>query len=220
MNDQQAKDFAANKGKTPKEDLTAGEEKRVNTLTDENRTAQRTLANIKDLRTLSKSAWGFPGAAGVSSYVAPVPILGTKTGAADTQDLINAAHSNVVNVGKTYFPQRVTNTDVKLLTDLEGSANQPDVVRQRIYDRAERAFQQIIDENSQEMEGIRNKTFYKSGGGQQPAPQQAAAAAPAAPAPAPAAKPSLKDFMDKARAANPGVKDSDLAQFWKQKYGG
>ena len=34
------------------------------------------------------------------------------------------------------------------------------------------------------------------------------------------AKPSLGDFMAKARLANPGASDGDLARYWKQKYGG
>jgi hypothetical protein len=209
MSDQQAQAFAANKGKTPKEDLSPAEEKRVNTLTDETRTAQRTLANIEALKTLSKDAWGFPGAGKLSEVVAPIPILGTASGATDTQDLINAAHSNVANVAKTIFPQRVTNTDLNLLKDLEGSASQPDAVRQRIWARAETAFKKIIDENTADLEAIRNKTFYKPGGGTQ-----------AQEAPKPAAGPTLGEFMTKARAANPGYSDSEIAREWKQRYGG
>lgn len=46
------------------------------------------------------------------------------------------------------------------------------------------------------------------------------AAPPVAPPAAPAVKPSLKQFMDRARAHNPGVSDSELAKYWKGKYGG
>jgi hypothetical protein len=106
--------------------------------------------------------------------------------------------------------------DVNLLSDLEGSANKSDAVRQRIYDRADKVFNQIVQENNDEAEGIVNKTRYKPGGGiavGTPAPAPSAT-------PAPTAKPTLQQFMEKARAANPGAKDSELAQFWKQKYGG
>jgi hypothetical protein len=216
MTDEQANAFAANKGKTPSQDLRPGEETRVNKLTDEARTAQRTLDNVAQLRNLSKSAWGFPGADTASSYMSALPgFVPGVSGAVDTQDLINAAHNNVVNVARTYFPQRVTNMDVHLLQDLEGSANKSDAVRQRIYDRVEKVMSKIVEENNSDAEAIRSKTFYKPGGGPQTTP---AAAAP--PATTSAAMPSLKDFMDKARAANPGTPDSELAKFWKQKYGG
>jgi hypothetical protein len=212
---EQAQAFALNKGKTPSQDLKPGEETRVNKLTDEARTAQRTLDNVAQLRTLSKSAWGFPGADTASSYMSALPgFVPGVTGAVDTQDLINAAHNNVVNVARTYFPQRVTNMDVHLLQDLEGSANKSDAVRQKIYDRVDKVMSKIVDENNSDAEAIRSKTFYKPGGGQ-PAPT-----APQPAATAPTAKPSLAEFMTRARAANPGASDGDLAKFWKGKYGG
>lgn len=47
------------------------------------------------------------------------------------------------------------------------------------------------------------------------------AEAPAKIEPAPAVKkpPSLSEFLDKARKANPGVKDADLEAYWKKTYG-
>jgi hypothetical protein len=180
MTDEQARDFAANKGKMPSERLSAGEEKRVNTLSDQVTTAQRTLTNIAQLKELSKTAWGFPGAGTASEYGASIlPSWAGGKGAVDTQDLVNAAHSNVANVAKTIFPQRVTNTDLKLLQELESSANQPDAVRQRIYKRAEDMFQRFVEDSSREADAIRNKTFYRPGGGAAPA------AAPRANAPDP-----------------------------------
>jgi hypothetical protein len=46
------------------------------------------------------------------------------------------------------------------------------------------------------------------------------AASPAAPAATTAATPTLGDFMKVARQHNPGVSDSELAAYWKKKYGG
>jgi hypothetical protein len=73
----------------------------------------------------------------------------------------------------------------------------------------------IVEENNSDAEAIRNKTFYKPGG---------ATATPTATTPtastAPTDKPTLGDFMKRAREANPGTPDSELAKFWKQKYGG
>lgn len=189
MTDAQAQAFAANKGKTPKEDLTPSEEKRVNTLTDQVQTAQRTLGNVAQLRELSKTAWGFPGAGKLSEYASVLPRGLGGAGATDTQDLINAAHSNVANVAKSIFPQRVTNTDLNLLKQLESSADQPDTVRQRIYDRTEAMFNRMISEAQGEAESIRNKTFYKPGGVATSAPAEAAPAA--APTAAPTAAPRV-----------------------------
>jgi hypothetical protein len=177
MTDEQATAYAANKGKTPHQDLRPGEETRVNKLTDEARTAQRTLDTVGELRNLSKSAWGFPGADTASSVVSALPgfVPGVKS-AVDTQDLINAAHNNVVNVARTYFPQRVTNMDVHLLQDLEGSANKSDAVRQKIYDRVDRVMSKIVEENNADAEAIRNQSFYKPGGGARPASSTAGGA--------------------------------------------
>jgi hypothetical protein len=222
MTPEQARAYAANKGKMPSQDLRPAEETRVNKLTDEAEVADRVLSNIAQARTLSKTAYGFTGAGPVSLGVATAGSLlglpkGLTQGAIDTQDLINAAHNNVVQVARSYFPQRVTNIDLNLTKDLEGTANQPDAVRQKVYDRAEKVFGQIASEKRAEAEAIRNKTFYKPGGGQPTIPSPAAPTTPAAPS---GAKPSLQEFMARARAANPGAKDSELAQYWKQKYGG
>ena len=43
---------------------------------------------------------------------------------------------------------------------------------------------------------------------------------PATPAPASQAKPSMEEFMSKARAVNPGVSGAELQQFYYKKYGG
>jgi hypothetical protein len=55
--------------------------------------------------------------------------------------------------------------DVNLLQDLEGSAGKSDAVRQKIYDRVDNVMSKIVEENNADAEAIRNKTFYKSGGG-------------------------------------------------------
>lgn len=159
-------DFYGLNAKLPKEDLSPTQQKRVDTLTDQRQKADQVLQNIAQMRELSKGAWGFRGAGPASlaaSTVLPKWAPGYQ-GALDTQDLINAANYNVVTMAKATFPQRVTNMDVKLLQDLEGSANQPDAVREKILDRAERVFKAISNENTAEAEAIINRTRYKPGG--------------------------------------------------------
>lgn len=177
MSDEEARAFAANKGKTPKTDLSANEEKRISTLTDEARTGARVLTTVNQLKELSKTAWGFKGAGPASLLAATVLPSGLGgAGATDTQDLINAAHTNVVNVAKSIFPQRVTNTDLQLLKELESSADQPDVVRQRLYKRTEEMIREKVKDAEDEAEAIRNRTFYK--------PRKAPDASLTSPAPA------------------------------------
>lgn len=215
LNDDQARVFAENKGKMPtRDDLPASQQRRVDALTDQVRSAQKVLTNVGQLRELSHTAWGFPGATTASAFGASyLPSWAGGKSAVDTQDLINAAHSNVANVAKGTFGARVTNLDVNLLKDLESSADQPDAVRQKIYDRAEKVFKQLSDEDTAEAEGIINHTRYKPGGQPQPAITQATPAAPTA-------KPTLGEFMKRAREANPGYSDSEIANEWKRRYGG
>jgi hypothetical protein len=216
MTDEQAAAFAANKGKMPSEDLHPDERKKISDLTDQANNGLAVVKNIDDLKEISKKAWGRPGALEQAQYVAGyLPQAVTPDSAIQTINLANAARQNVATMAKSIFGSRLAVAEVKLLDDLEGSANQPDAARQQIFDRAKTMIQKKISDANAEAEGIRNKTFYKPGGG-------ATSPSPAAPAPAtaPTAKPSLADFMKRAREANPGASDGDLARYWKDKYGG
>jgi hypothetical protein len=53
----------------------------------------------------------------------------------------------------------------------------------------------------------------------QPAPGATAQPAPAQQQPAPVVKPSLNEFLNAARKANPGVSDADLEKYYNSKYG-
>jgi hypothetical protein len=43
--------------------------------------------------------------------------------------------------------------------------------------------------------------------------------APVTTAPSPAAKPTLKEFLDKAKQANPTATETELTDFYNKKYG-
>lgn len=219
MSDDQARAYAANKGKMPSEDLHPDERKKIGDLTDMASTGQRVIDNINELKQISPKAWGFPGAQTAAEYTAGyLPSAVTPQGAVDTQDLTNAARLNVTNLAKSIFGARVTNQDLKLLQEVEGSANQTDAVRQKIFARATDMIQKKITDAKTEADAIRDKTFYKPGGGTPTAASTPTATAPAVTAPT--AKPSLGEFMKRARDANPGASDGDLARYWKDKYGG
>ena len=185
------------------------------------------LDNIHRLQELSKTAWSGAGAstaARVAGAVLPGGMI--PQGATDTTELENVAIQNVARQAKETFGSRLAVAEVKLLNEIETNPLQSNDARQRIYTRLESMFNRHMNDMTTEREQIRNKTFFKPGaGGATPQPAPDAAATPQsdnlAGAHAPAtAKPSLGDFMAKARIANPGASDGDLARYWKQKYGG
>jgi hypothetical protein len=196
--------------KLPGEELPPKQQTRYDKLTDESRQAQAALDNIKQAKELSKSAWGFRGAGPTSLGVLTVLGANAPTSAVDTQDLLNATNTNIARVGRTMFPTRITNMDLNLLKDIEGSVNQPDVVRQKVFTRAEKAFQRIIDENEKEQSEIKGGTRYRKTTGETPptpAPKETPAPKPTEAPKISASDVSIEDIMrEKARRRQAGNK--------------
>lgn len=165
MSDQDATAFAANKGKTPKEDLSPGEKTEINKKTDVVSNGQNVIDNIQTLKDLSKNAYSGWGALPRAQAQNILPDWLQSQRSLDTQELTNIAHQNVAQQAKATFGARITNLDLQLLKELETSADQPDALRQKIYVRVEKMLQGKVDEARTEVEGIRNKTYYKPGGG-------------------------------------------------------
>lgn len=69
---------------------------------------------------------------------------------------------------KTIFPSRVTNVDVALLKELQGLSSQPQNIRQTTLERALARAEALKAQTAAELEALRNKTFFKPGGGQTP----------------------------------------------------
>ena len=215
FNDDTANYVAIN-GKLPKEDLSPTELKMLNDNSKLAMSGSDVLDNLTRLKELSKTAWSGAYAGGRATLAnAVLPSGMIPQGAVDTKELSNIALQNVAGQAKAMFGSRLAVAEVKLLNEIETTPEMSDPERQRVYSRIERVIQRHVDAANSENEAIRNKSFGKPGGG---VPQAAPAPEPA-PAPA-AGKPSLGDFMTKAREKNPGVPDSELARFWKQKYGG
>ena len=174
MNDDQARAFAANKGKTPKEDLNPTEMKLVEEKTKAIHSGEDVLDNIHRLQDLSKTAWSGAGAstaARVAGAVLPGGMI--PKGATDTTELENVAIQNVARQAKETFGSRLAVAEVKLLNEIETNPLQSDDARQRIYTRLESMFKRHMDDMTTEREQIRNKTFFKPGAGgatPQPAP--------------------------------------------------
>ena len=166
MTDDQARAYAANKGKTPKEDLNPTEMKLVEEKTKAIHSGEDVLDNIHRLQDLSKTAWSGAGAstaARVAGAVLPGGMI--PQGATDTTELENVAIQNVARQAKETFGSRLAVAEVKLLNEIETNPLQSNDARQRIYTRLESMFKRHLDDMTTEREQIRNKTFFKPGAG-------------------------------------------------------
>lgn len=166
MSDQDATAFAANKGKTPRQDLTPTEEKAVLENTKQIHAGEDVIDNIHRLQELSKTAWsGYGAGAAATAAGALLPSSMVPQGATDTTELQNVALQNVARQAKETFGARLAVAEVKLLNEIETNPLQSDAARQRIYTRLETMFQRHLKDMTSETDQIRNKTFFKPGGG-------------------------------------------------------
>lgn len=217
MTDDQAKAYAANKGKLPKEDLTATEERAATDADNRVLAAQDVIANIKQMREVSPKAWsGFEShLSGPAQSFLPSALV--PQGAVETEKLKNLALMNVASQAKATFGARLNMKEVELLNKIETTPDMDDKARQAIYDQVETMMNRHLTQAQQQATGIRNKTYFKPGGNvlpPEPATQQVTPATPAT-----TAKPTLSEFMTKARERNPGYTDSEIANEWKRRYG-
>jgi hypothetical protein len=179
MSDQEATAFAANKGKTPKQDLNPTEEKAVLENTKQIHAGEDVISNLHRLQQLSKTAWSGYGAGTAATIAGAVLPAGmVPQGATDTTELQNVALQNVARQAKETFGARLAVAEVKLLNEIETNPLQSDQARQRIYTRLEEMFQRHLKDVTAENDQIRNKTFFKPGGGGTPQAPAAGATDP------------------------------------------
>jgi hypothetical protein len=122
-------------GKMPREDqqlLTATDKKAIMEADEAVLSAQTAVEALGRAKQLSKEAYAGP-MAGQRGYV--TSLFGDKAGEATT-DLNNQVTTNALGQLKAIFGGNPTEGERKILLDIQGSANQPDAVRQKIYDRA------------------------------------------------------------------------------------
>jgi Phage tail lysozyme len=159
-------DYYGLNGKLPKEDLSATEMKAVTDAQKQVLSGQDVLDNIARLRELSPKAWSGWGATKRASIAnALLPNNFVPQGAIDTKELSNLALQNVAGQAKAVFGSRLAVAEVKLLNEIETSPEMSDPERQAIYTRIERIIQRHTKAANDEAEGIRNKTYFKPGGG-------------------------------------------------------
>lgn len=163
-------------GKMPREDaqpLTATDKKAILEADEMVQVNTAAIDALKQAKTLSKEAFTGP-LAGQRGYAAS--FLGEssdigKAGAATT-DLNNLVTSNALGQLKAIFGGAPTEGERKILLDIQGSANQPDAVRQKIYDRAIALADKRLEFNRKRSDELRGGQFYKPPGSMTRAPVQ------------------------------------------------
>jgi len=155
-------------GKMPREDaqpLTATDKKAIleaDEMVLANRTALDALGKAKKL---SKEAFSGPLAAKrgyAASFLGESSDMG-KAGIATT-DLENTVTGNALSQLKTIFGGNPTEGERKIMLDIQGSASQPDAVRQKIFDRAMDLAQKRLEFNQKRADELRGNQYYKPQG--------------------------------------------------------
>lgn len=149
-------------GKMPREDqqpLTATDKKAILEADELVLSNQTTIDALKDAKELSKKA--YEGAtAGARGFVTKQ--FGAESGVA-TAELHNVIVGNALGQLKSIFGAAPTEGERKILLELQGSVNEPDAVRQKIFDRAIVLAEKRLAFNKQRAAELRGGTFYKSG---------------------------------------------------------
>lgn len=151
-------------GKWPKENeqpLSAGDKKAIQEADDKILSINQAIDNLNQAKTLSRKAYEGPMAS-QRGYVSSM--FGSQAGT-DTADLENLVTTNSLSQLKAIFGGNPTEGERKILLDVQGSVNQPDAVRQRIWDRAIQMAQSKLSQAQQRSNELRGGNFYKPGGG-------------------------------------------------------
>jgi hypothetical protein len=169
-------------GKLPREDaqpLTATDKKAVLEADELVQSTQGAISNLQKAKELSKQAYSGPAAdkrGYAASFLGDTSDIG-KAGIATT-DLNNLVTTNALSQLKSIFGGNPTEGERAILLQIQGSANMPDSVRQKIYDRGIELANKRLEFNRQKAEALRGNTYYKPGSqGQAPQPEQPAQAA-------------------------------------------
>jgi hypothetical protein len=171
MSDEEARAFAANKGKNPRQDLSATEERMVEDRTKQIHAGEDVIDNLKRLQELNKTAYSGLGASKRAALLqAILPDAMVPQGAIDTTEYENTALQNVARQAKETFGARLAVAEVKLLNEIETNPLQSPSARKAILDRLGSMFQRHLADATTERESIRNKSFFKPGGGTATAP--------------------------------------------------
>jgi hypothetical protein len=151
-------------GKMPREDaqsLTALDKKSIQDADAAVFNAQNTLDMLGQAKVLSKQAYEGPTASARGTVTG---LFGNEAGVA-TQDLDNLVTTQALGQLKAIFGGAPTEGERKILLDIQGSSSKPDVVRQRIYDRAMGLVRLKLQQSQDKADELRGGTYYRPGSG-------------------------------------------------------
>lgn len=156
-------------GKMPKEDaqpLTATDKKAILEADEKVQGGQQVIQNLQKAKQLSKQSFSGPGA-GPRGYAASFLGESSDIGKAGiaTTDMNNLVTTNAVTQLKAIFGGNPTEGERAILLDIQGSASQPDAIRQKIFDRGIEAAQKRLAFEQQRADELRGGNFYKKDGG-------------------------------------------------------
>lgn len=157
-------------GKMPREDqqpLTATDKKAILEADEAVMTTQNAIASLERARQLSKTA--YEGA--TANERAWVMSQFGDAAANDTRELKQTVTEGALQQLKAIFGGMPTEGERKVLLEVQGSAELPAAVREKIYERAIQLANSRLAFNRQRAEQMRGGTYYKA----QPGPQQAPA---------------------------------------------
>jgi len=189
-------------GKMPREDaqpLTATDKKAILEADEHVLTNKTAIENLNLAKDLSKKSYEGPMAKD-RGYVAS--LFGSEAGT-NTTKLDNVVQTNALGQLKSIFGGNPTEGERNILLEIQGSSNQPDAVRQDIYNRAIELAKKRLEFNEKRAGELRGGNYYKKGGG---APQNQ----PAQPAQSGDPLASARDAI--ARGADPAAVKQRLIQ--------
>lgn len=142
------------------QDLSATDRKAIQEADEGVLSAQTAIEALNQAKTLSKQAYEGP-TAGTRSAI--TSLVGSEAGVA-TEDLNNVVTTNALGQLKAIFGGNPTEGERAILLKIQGSVNQPDVVRQKIFDRGIALAQKRLEFNQRRAEDLRGGTYYKQDG--------------------------------------------------------
>ncbi|MBB2964069.1 hypothetical protein [Methylobacterium sp. R2-1] len=142
------------------QELSATDKKAIMEAEESVLSAQTAVDALNQAKAISPKAYVGP-TAGIRGYA--TSLVGSEAGEA-TQEMENIVSSNALGQLKAIFGGNPTEGERKILLQIQGSASQPDAVRQKIFDRGIALAQRRLEFNQRRAEDLKGGTFYKAEG--------------------------------------------------------
>lgn len=142
------------------QELSATDKKAIMEAEESVLSAQNAIEALNQAKAISPKAYVGP-TAGIRGYA--TSLVGSEAGEA-TQEMENIVSTNALGQLKAIFGGNPTEGERKILLQIQGSASQPDAVRQKIFDRGIALAQRRLEFNQRRAEDLKGGTFYMAEG--------------------------------------------------------